>query len=324
MSGQFEPGVIEQDTLRGISLMTIAMLLIPTMDIVAKYLTATLPPLEIAFGRFFFQSIFAFLTAAIGPGVATLWPPRVWPHLLRGVFLAGATVLFFTALRVMPVADAIAVFFVEPMILTVLSAIFLKEQIGMRRWIAVAIGLAGALIIIRPGFDVFGVAALLPLGTAFLFALYLVITRKLSGEGSMLAIQFTTGIGGALLLGGFAVAAVIFNVDEAPFTMPALPGIGLLAAIGAISFFAHGLIVRAFAVAPASVLAPFNYLEIVSGTFLGYLVFGDFPKATTWLGIAIIVGCGLYIAHRERINQQAVTAVRGSRSGASADRVPEQ
>ncbi|MBA5779006.1 DMT family transporter [Stappia sp. F7233] len=324
MSGSFQPTAIEQNTLRGISLMTVAMLIIPLMDIVAKYLTASLPALEIAFGRFFFQSIFAFFTAAIGPGIAQLRPPRMWPHLLRGVFLAGATVLFFTALKYMPVADAIAIFFIEPMILTVLSAFLLKEQVGMRRWIAVAIGLCGALVIIRPGLTAFGLPALLPLGTAFLFALYLVITRKLSGEGSMFAIQFTTGIGGAALLGICAIAAALFGVEEATFILPDLPGFALLAVIGAISFFAHGLIVRAFAVAPASVLAPFNYLEIVSATLFGYLVFGDFPDLTTWVGIAIIVSCGLYIAHRERIHQREVTAVRGSRSGAAADPVPEQ
>ncbi|NRG19837.1 DMT family transporter [Rhizobiales bacterium] len=314
--------LLQQDTLRGISLMTGAMLLIPLMDIVAKYLTATLPPLEIAFGRFAFQAIFAFLTAAIGPGLSALKTSRPLPHLLRGLFLAGATVLFFTALKYMPVANAIAIFFVEPMILTALSAIFLKEQVGLRRWLAIFIGLAGAILIIRPGIAEFGPAAVLPLGTAFLFALYLLLTKRLSGEGSMMSIQFTTGIGGALLLGSMAAAAVVFNVEDAIFKAPPLPALGLMAVIGAISFFAHGLIVRAFAMAPASVLAPFNYLEIVSATIFGYLVFADFPDAITWYGIAIIVGCGLYIAHRERVNRQEIAQARGSRSGAAADDDP--
>ncbi|MXN66153.1 EamA family transporter [Stappia sp. GBMRC 2046] len=299
--------------------MTGAMFLVPLMDVLAKYLTATLPPLEIALGRFVFQALFAFLTAAIGPGLAVLKTSRPWPHLLRGVFLAGALVLLFTALKVMPVADAIAIFFVEPMILTALSAIVLKEHVGARRWIAIFVGLAGSMLIIRPGFDAFGPVALLPLGTAFLFALYLLFTKRLSGEGSMLSIQFTTGAGGALVLGALAVLAVIFDVESAILVPAPLPAVGLIAVIGAISFFAHGLIVRAFALAPASVLAPFNYLEIITATLFGFLVFGDFPDALTWAGIAIIVGCGLYITHRERISLRENTRASGNRTGATAD-----
>ncbi len=304
------------DTVRGITLMTGAMLIVPLMDTLAKYLSASLPPLEIAFGRFLFQALFALLTAAIGPGLAVLHTPRLLPHLMRGVFLAGATACFFSAVKVMPVADAIAIFFVEPMILTGLSAIFLKETVGPRRWVAVAVGLVGAMLIIRPGFDTFGAAALLPLGTAFLFALYLIVTRQLSGEGSMLSIQFTTGIAGAGLLGIALIGAALFGIESMTFLSPNVPQLALLAAIGAISFFAHGLIVRAFALAPASVLAPFNYLEIVSATFFGFLVFGDFPGLPTWGGMALIVGSGLYIARREQIAAKTVAAATADRTGA--------
>ena len=285
--------------MRGIVLMSCAMLLVPLMDTTAKYLSAALPPLQIAFGRFAFQMVFAWLTAAVGPGLAALKPPRMWPHLVRGFFLAGAAACFFTALRTMPVADAIAIFFVEPMILTVLSAVILRERVGPRRWLAVAIGLAGAMIIIRPGFAEFGLTALLPLAAAFLFAFYLIVTRYLSGEGTMLAVQYTAGLGGVLLLGGLAIVGMLAGFDDATPVMPDLPSWGLLAIIGAISFFAHGLVVKAFAAAPASVLAPFNYLEIVSATLFGYLVFGDFPDGPTWGGIALIVGSGLYIARHE-------------------------
>lgn len=318
-SGGSSETILEQDTLRGISLMTGAMFLVPLMDVIAKYLTATIPPLEIALGRFVFQALFAFLTAAIGPGLSVLKTSRPWPHLLRGVFLAGAIVLLFTALTVMPVADAIAIFFVEPMILTALSAIILKEEVGLRRWVAIVVGLGGSLLIIRPGFDAFGPVALLPLGTAFLFALYLLFTKRLSGEGSMLSVQFTTGAGGAIVLGILAILAHLFELESAMFVPAPLPAIGLVAVIGAISFFAHGLIVRAFALAPASVLAPFNYLEIITATLFGFLVFGDFPDAVTWAGIAIIVGCGLYITQRERVTLRENSLASGNRTGATAD-----
>ncbi|ADZ71865.1 DMT family transporter [Polymorphum gilvum] len=304
------------DTLRGIVLMTAAMLIVPLMDIVAKYLSAVLPPLEIAFGRFAFQGAFAVLTAAIGPGFAALRTRRWRANLLRGVLLAGATFAFFTAVKVMPVADAIAIFFVEPMILTGLSAVFLRETVGFRRWIAIAVGLAGALLIIRPGFAEFGPVAVLPLVTAFLFALYLLITRHLSGEDSMLSIQFTTALGGAAVLGAALLVVGATGATAEPLVLPGVPELGLLAVIGAISFFAHGLIVRAFALAPASVLAPFNYLEIVSATLFGFLVFGDFPDLPTWGGIALIVGSGLYIAHRERVRATVVAAGTADRTGA--------
>ena len=303
------------EVMRGIALMSVAMLLVPMMDVTAKYLTETQPPLQIALARFAFQMVFALLTAAIGPGLSALQARRLWPHLLRGFFLSGATVCFFTAVATMPVADAIAIFFVEPMILTVLSALVLKEQVGPRRWMAVLVGLAGAAIIIRPGFETFGLTALLPLGAALLFALYLVITRKLSGEGGMLCVQFTAGLGGVMLLGTLFVAANIAGYEPAEAVMPDLPGWGLLALVGALSFFAHGLIVQAFAAAPASVLAPFNYLEIVSATVFGYLVFGDFPDGPTWIGIALIVGSGIYIAHRENRRSQEELAARINRTG---------
>ncbi|WP_306027050.1 DMT family transporter [Stappia sp. MMSF_3263] len=301
--------------MRGIALMSAAMLLVPLMDVTAKYLTATQPPLQITLGRFAFQMLFALLTAAIGPGLAVLHAPRLWPHLLRGFFLSGASVCFFTALATMPVADAIAIFFVEPMILTILSAVLLKEPVGPRRWAAVAVGLVGAMIIIRPGFANFGLTALLPLAAALLFALYLVITRKLSGEGGMLCVQFTAGVGGVMLLGTLFLIANVAGYEPGLAVMPDLPGWGLLAIVGALSFFAHGLIVKAFAAAPASVLAPFNYLEIVSATLFGYLVFGDFPDGPTWVGIALIVASGIYIAHRENRQSREELAARINRTG---------
>ncbi|WP_199681151.1 DMT family transporter [Stappia sp. 28M-7] len=303
------------EVMRGIALMSVAMLLVPMMDVTAKYLTTTQPPLQIALARFGFQMVFALLTAAIGPGLSVLRAPRLWPHLLRGFFLSGATVCFFTAVATMPVTDAIAIFFVEPMILTVLSALVLKEQVGPRRWAAVLVGLAGVAIIMRPGFATFGLTALLPLCAALLFALYLLITRKLSGEGGMLCVQFTAGLGGVMLLGVLFVSANIAGYEPAAAVMPDLPGWGLLALVGALSFFAHGLIVKAFAAAPASVLAPFNYLEIVSATVFGYLVFGDFPDGPTWIGIALIVGSGIYIAHRENRRSQEELAALINRTG---------
>jgi drug/metabolite transporter (DMT)-like permease len=296
------------EILQGILLMTIAMIIIPGMDTLAKYLSATVAPLLIGFGRFFFQALFTLLGAMMMTGgLRTLKPKRWGVNLLRGIFLAGATFAFFTALKVMPVADAIAIFFIQPMVLTALSAIFLKEQVGPRRWAAVVVGLIGAIMIIRPGFDAFGVVALLPMITACLFALYLLTTRILAGEDGMLSMQFTTALGGGATL-AIVIAVTAFLGVETTGIVIAIPNsieMSLLVAVGGISFVSHGLIVRALALAPASVIAPFNYLEIVSATLFGFLVFGDFPDLMTWAGIALIVASGMYIAHRERIRKEA-------------------
>ncbi|CUA94762.1 DMT family transporter [Pannonibacter indicus] len=295
------------DILQGILLMTLAMIIVPGMDTVAKYLSATVAPLLIGFGRFFFQAVFTLLGALMMTGgLRTLMPKRWGINMLRGIFLAGATFAFFTALKVMPVADAIAIFFIQPMMLTALSAIFLREQVGPRRWAAVVVGLIGAIMIIRPGFDAFGAAALLPMVTACLFALYLLTTRILAGEDSMLSMQFTTSLGGGLTLAIVITVIAAFGVETTGIivAMPNSIEMSLLFAIGAISFVSHGLIVKALALAPASVIAPFNYLEIVSATLFGFLVFGDFPDLMTWAGIALIVASGIYIAHRERIRKE--------------------
>lgn len=296
------------DILQGILLMTLAMIIVPGMDTVAKYLSATVAPLLIGFGRFFFQAVFTLLGALIMTGgLRTLMPKRWGVNMLRGIFLAGATFAFFTALKVMPVADAIAIFFIQPMVLTALSAIFLKEQVGPRRWAAVVVGLIGAIMIIRPGFDAFGATALLPMVTACLFALYLLTTRILAGEDSMLSMQFTTSLGGGVTLAIAIAVIAAFGVETTGIVvaMPNSIEMSLLFAIGAISFVSHGLIVKALALAPASVIAPFNYLEIVSATLFGFLVFGDFPDLMTWAGIALIVASGIYIAHRERIRKES-------------------
>ncbi|MFN4169866.1 MAG: DMT family transporter, partial [Pannonibacter phragmitetus] len=188
-----------------------------------------------------------------------------------------------------------------------LSAIFLKEQVGPRRWAAVVVGLIGAIMIIRPGFDAFGATALLPMVTACLFALYLLTTRILAGEDSMLSMQFTTSLGGGVTLAIAIAVIAAFGVETTGIVvaMPNSIEMSLLFAIGAISFVSHGLIVKALALAPASVIAPFNYLEIVSATLFGFLVFGDFPDLMTWAGIALIVASGIYIAHRERIRKES-------------------
>ena len=286
---------------RGIAVMTIAMLIVPSMDVLAKLLTRDMPAVEVTFARFVGQLLVSGLVGvAIGEG-RRLIPPRPLGHVLRGLFLAATSLLFFSALATMPLTDALAIAFAEPMILTALSPIFLGEHVGPRRWAACGVGFLGTLIIIRPSFEQFGAAALLPLASAFTFAGYHVMTRRLSGQGSLIAVQFVTGLVGTVALGAILAASAAAELLEQPVVWPHGTGWAIFLGIGLISFVTHGMIVKAFEFAPAAVLAPFGYLEIVSATALGLLVFGDFPDRPTWVGIGLIVASGLYIVHRERL-----------------------
>jgi RarD protein len=244
--------------------------------------------------------IFAGLLVVAMGGIAGLKPAHLWPNLLRGLLLGAASLLFFTAVKYMPLADAIAVFFVEPMILTVLSGVFLKEPVGWRRWSAVVVGFAGALIVIQPSFALFGAVSLMPLGTATLFALYMLLNRRFSGRDSPLLMQCLAGLGGSLATGLAIAVGLALGIADLE---PGLPSRGidwtLLLVLGLLATFGHLLVVEAFRHAEASLLAPFQYIEIVSATIVGLAVFGDFPSASKWVGIAIVVASGLYTFWRE-------------------------
>lgn len=290
-----------QDTRTGMLLMVTAMLFIPTMDAIAKILGETLPVLEITLARFLGQAAFPMLVFMLLSRPARLIPHRLGMHVLRGCILAIANVLFFSALTVMPLADALTIFFVEPMILTLLSAVVLKEAVGPRRWVAIFVGFIGAMLVIRPSFQNFGAAALMPFASAFLFSIYVLMTRMLTGTGAPLVMHCAAGLGGGFAL----ILAIVFGsalgFEKAMLVAPNPQEWLLLVGIGFIGFLAHYMVMLAFQKAPVSVLAPISYLEIVSATILGLLLFSDFPDALTWLGIVIIVMSGLYIMHRERL-----------------------
>lgn len=217
------------------------------------------------------------------------------------MLLATAALFFFISVKYMPLADTFAIYFVEPFILTCLSAVFLKEKVGWRRWLAIVVGFGGAMIVIQPSFAAFGITALLPVACAFVFACYLLLNRAVGTGDSPLTMQTIAGIGGTLTMG--LVILVGNGMGSADFA-PSLPasslGWTLVVVLGALSGYGHLLVVKAFRAAPVSLLAPFHYFEIVTATALGYLIFGDFPSLSKWLGIAIIVGSGLFIIWRER------------------------
>jgi drug/metabolite transporter (DMT)-like permease len=264
-------------------------------------------PGQVTFYRFFFQIACTLPILFALFGLKALSAQRPWMNLLRGALHGGASLLFFVAVKYMPLADVFAIYFVEPFMLTALSALFLGEKVGWRRWTAIVVGFGGAMIVIQPSYEIFGLKALLPVACAFLFSLYLFLNRAIGEADSPLTMQTMAGIGGTVFM-----AAALFlgnssgNADFAVSLPSSGLGLVLLLALGSISGYAHMLIVRAFRLAPLSLLAPFQYFEIISATVLGYALFNDFPSFSKWIGIFIIVASGLFIIWRERLQAQSL------------------
>ena len=284
----------------GIALMIIAMALLPMGDTLAKLLTGVMPATEVVLWRFGFQA-----TTLVGLAL-------LLRHRLRGAMFSPVLMLsglcsvvtmtsLVSAFAVMPIATAIAIFFVEPLILVLLAAPLLGEKVGPRRYAAVAVGFVGALVVIRPGFEGFTPAALLPLLAATGFALNAVILRSASASRSALTIQTGATFYAALIaLALFGAMTLMEGPGLAALRAPAWVWAVMVLA-GLLSAATFLLIAEAFRRSEAGLLAPFQYLEIVGAVALGYLVFGDLPDATTALGTAIILGSGAYVVHRERM-----------------------
>lgn len=281
----------EENPLQGILLMVAAMMVVPFMDVLAKMLSERYSILQITWARFFFHFMFLAPIVLYRHGGAALRPARPWLQLVRSGFTLLATILFFGAIALMPLADALALLFISPMVVTALSPVMLGERVGPRRWAAVIVGFAGAVIILRPGFGVLQAGSLLALGAGCSFAFYTLLTRKLSGSAPPLVTLTYTAVTGAVLMSLAVIPGWI---------APSLPDMLMMAGIGGIAAGSHFMLIRAFDHAPASVLAPYSYSEIVMATAAGWIFFSDFPDGWTWTGIAVIAASGIYISWRER------------------------
>ena len=284
----------------GILLMVGFCVLAPLQDSFAKLTSHDIAIGQIAATRFVFQVALLLPLAAI---FGWLHRPRrgeVALHLIRGVLLLVATACFFTALRFMPIADAIAIFFVEPFILTLLGGLLLGEPLGPRRYIACAVGFVGALLIIQPSFQRVGPVALLPLVTALCFAFYMILTRRMATRMHPITLQVYTGTAALILALPILVLADGSGIGPLDPSWPSGWDIWFLCGLGVIATLSHVCISFALSLAPASLLAPLQYLEIVAATALGYWIFSDLPNALSFAGIALIVASGLYVFFRER------------------------
>lgn len=290
---------------KGIALILASTIFLGISDVTAKYLSATLPSIEIAWIRFV---VFALImTPAMMPGSPLFALPtnRLGLQLMRGVAVLASSLFFISGLRFLPIAEASATGFVAPLLVTALSIVFLGEKVGLRRWIATGVGLIGVIIILRPGTGAFHPAAFFPLVSALAWACTLIMTRMMSGTERATTVMTYSSIAGVCILSALV-----------PFVWvtPTWHDIAFGLFIGLASTAGQWIVVLAFRYADASVLAPFSYSQLVWVSLLGFLIFGEVPDVYTVTGAAFIVASGLYTAHRERVRRSQLLAVPGEPS----------
>ena len=291
--------------LPGILLMLGFCIIAPLIDVASKLAAQGVPVGTVTLGRYVAQ------LALMVPIVALLGQPWGMSRRALGLTFARAAVSvlatysFVAAVQHMPIADALAIAFVEPFVILFIGRVFMGEEVGPRRIGASVVGFIGALFVIQPSFAVFGTVALYPLGTAVGFALYILLTRALSRHMHPVPMNLHTAWAAIVILIPILALGGQFDIGQVRFEAP--EGIFWLwcFCVGLASTVSHMSMSYALKYAPSSTLAPLHYFEMLTATLFGYLVFGDFPNALTWVGIAIITASGLYLIHRERLAAKA-------------------
>lgn len=289
-------------TVQGILLMVMSIFLLSVMDALAKGLAQRFDIFQVVWARYTSQTLVAVLILL--PRLNTVIRTRhVGMQLIRSSFLFGATVCFFFGIVRVGLAEASAIMEINPMLITIGAFVLLGEPFGMRRAVGVIVGLLGALIIIRPGSDVFTIAALFPVVAAFLNAGYSLSTRFLGREESI----WTSFVYSAVI--GTLVASLIvpwFWTRPEPFDWFLMMLIGVFGGAG------HLCLIRAFSVAEAGAIAPISYAGIVFATFWGFLWFDEYPDFWAYVGMVVIVSAGIYVWYREyTLAKRAARAANG-------------
>ena len=275
----------------GILLILAAGLLLASQDALSKSLTAVYPLLLVVWLRYLSQSVLMLALFAPRMGLNLLRTQRPWLQLVRGLSLVAITLLFYSALRFIPLGEATAVIFLAPLVVIVLSATWLKEHISRGLWLSVGVGLLGVLLIVRPGGALFTPAILLPLGAAFCFGLYQLLTRRLSSTDHPATSNFLSA-----LVGTLSVSVLLPWFWQTPTLVDGL----LMATLGATAMTGHMLLTHAYRFGSAASLAPFTYVQIVTATLLGMLFFDHTPDLWAILGMAVIILSGAALAWGQR------------------------
>ncbi|AAY90619.1 DMT family transporter [Pseudomonas protegens] len=278
--------------IKGIALICLAVLLFASHDTLSKYLSAFYPIVMVVWARYVVHTLLMLVVFVPRSGFsAVVRTKRPGLQLLRALCLIGTSLLFTTGLRYIPLAEATAVNFLAPLLVTALSVPFLGERVSRAQWLAVLAGFVGVLIVVRPGGALFTPAILLPLGSALCFGFYQLLTRKLSGVDSPTTSNFLTGILNSLIM-----SALLPFFWSTPTLVHGLFMIGL----GTCGMLGHMLLTQAFRHAAPAMLAPFSYGQILFAGLFGYLIFDHTPDQYALVGIAVICLSGLAVAWAQR------------------------
>lgn len=280
-----------KNRLLGIGLASFAVLLFSILDGLGKYLTQFLPVLQVVWLRFAVHATLSIIV--LGPTYKQRLFRTKQPKLqaLRAFLMGAMTCMNFYALQTLQLAETGAIMFLAPLLIAALGWFWLKEQLDLGRWLAILTGFIGVLVVLQPGDGGFKTAMLLPLGIAFMIAVFSMVSRKLAATDSPAVTQFMSGLGTAIVL-----APVALWHWQWPETMGQW---ALLVVLGAVGGYGHYCLASSFRYAPASTLAPFQYFQIFWAVAIGYMIFGDLPRWSVVLGSAIVVGSGLYLLYRE-------------------------
>ncbi|MEX6502984.1 DMT family transporter [Pseudomonas zhanjiangensis] len=286
-----EPGVA-----RGIGLCLLAMLVFASQDAITKVLVQEFAVAQFVMLRYWLFVVFALVYCHWHGGVGAAWRSGLpWLQLLRSLLAVGEIAIFSLGLRYLGLAESHALFAIFPLLALALARLWLGEFVGLRRWLAAAVGFLGTLVILRPGLGLFEPAALIPLSAALSFAVYNLVTRRVSQTDGFTTNMLYMAVVGALASSAFGLPA---------WRDPAPEEWGLMGILSVSGIAAHLLLIKALAYAPAAVLQPFNYSLLVFAMLIGLLVFGEFPDAWTLAGAALVVAGGLYAIGASPLRKQ--------------------
>ncbi len=265
--------------------------ILSAMDGLAKWLMQSLPTQQVVWARYFFHTLIVGLLFSLRYGPGFIRPRHPLLQLLRAACLLGVTLCLYLAIRTITLADATAILFFAPVLVTLLAGVLLHEKVGLPEWLAVAIGFVGVLLVVQPGFRRIDPAMLLAFVGAVCLSFYFVLTRALKGKDSEQTTLFHSTALGAL---GLSCLMPLW------WQPPTLPQWGFLALTGAMGASGHFLLVKAFHLAPAPVLSPFLNGQLVAAVLYSVLFFGDSLSGGFYLGALLIVGAGLLVWAHER------------------------
>lgn len=276
---------------KGVALICLAVLLFSSHDTLSKYLSAFYPIVMVVWARYVVHTLLMLVIFIPRSGIAVIRTKRPGLQLARALCLIGTSLFFTTGLRYIPLAEATAVNFLAPLLVTALSVPLLKEHVSRGQWAAVLTGFVGVMIVVRPGGSLFTPAILLPLASALCFGFYQLLTRKLSGIDSPTTSNFLTGIFNSLIM----TALVPFFWSTPTFAHGLL-----MLGLGTCGMLGHLLLTQAFRHAPPAMLAPFSYGQILFAGMYGYLIFDHTPDIYGIVGISVICLSGLAVAWGQR------------------------